>query len=257
GCDRRGPGSRRAADGSRDRRGRPARHVRRQPPRGRDVPRRVAPAAGADRDRPGDPARVDRAGRVRSSAPLLPVSRRHGAPPDRSRNPWIYVEARRPRRNFRPRRRTLCRRRRRADVRLPGRPMARVFPLTPPSPEPVKTPLLAFCHLASSLRAGGHDVALLDASTLHAPRDPEAIEERIVAFAPDVVGLHLKTLHVQPAYALAARLAARWPLVAGGPHATIRPDEPFRHGFRFVVRGEGEPTLVELADALDGRRPLD
>ncbi|HKA91664.1 MAG TPA: radical SAM protein [Haliangiales bacterium] len=135
--------------------------------------------------------------------------------------------------------------------------MARVFLLNPPSPEPVKTPLLAFCHLASSLRAGGHDVALLDASTLHAPRDPEAIEERIVAFAPDVVGLHLKTLHVQPAYALAARLAARWPLVAGGPHATIRPDEPFRHGFRFVVRGEGEPTLVELADALDGRRPLD
>ncbi len=133
--------------------------------------------------------------------------------------------------------------------------MARVFLLNPPSPEPVKTPLLAFCHLASSLRAAGHAVAVLDASTLHAPREPDAIAERIAAFAPDVVGLHLKTLHVQPAYALAARLAERWPLVAGGPHATIRPDEPFRFGFRFVVRGEGEPTLAELADALDGKRP--
>jgi anaerobic magnesium-protoporphyrin IX monomethyl ester cyclase len=135
--------------------------------------------------------------------------------------------------------------------------MARVFLLNPPSPEPVRTPLLAFCHLAASLRAAGHEVAILDASTPHAPRAPDAIAARIAAFGPDAVGIHLKTLHVQPAYALAARLAQRWPIVAGGPHATIRPDEPFRHGATYVVRGEGEPTIAELADALDGRRPVD
>ncbi len=48
---------------------------------------------------------------------------------------------------------------------------------------------------------------------------------------------------MQPAYALAAALGGRWPLVAGGPHATICPDEPLGHGFRFVVRGEGEEAL--------------
>jgi radical SAM superfamily enzyme YgiQ (UPF0313 family) len=135
--------------------------------------------------------------------------------------------------------------------------MSRVFLVNPPSPEPVKTPLLSFCHLAASLRAAGHEVALLDASAPFAPRDPEAIAARIAAFAPDLVGLHVKTLHVQPAYALAAELAPRWPLVAGGPHATVCPDEPFDFGFTYVVRGEGEETLVELADALDGRRELD
>src|SRR5512140_3285949 len=103
--------------------------------------------------------------------------------------------------------------------------MARVFLVNPPSPEPVKTPLLSFCHLAASLRAGGHEVALLDASAPFAPKAHDAIAARVRAFAPDLVGLHVKTQHVQPAYALAAALAGL-PLVAGGPHATIVPDEP-------------------------------
>ncbi len=128
--------------------------------------------------------------------------------------------------------------------------MARVFLVNPPSPEPVRTPLLAFCHLAASLRAAGHEVALLDASAPFAPHDHATIAARIAAFAPDLVGLHLKTLHVQPAYALAAALADHI-LVAGGPHATIVPDEPFAHGFRYVIRGEAEEALVELADAIE------
>src|SRR5215813_10692563 len=85
--------------------------------------------------------------------------------------------------------------------------MARVFLVNPPSPEPVRTPLLSFCHLAASLRTAGHEVALLDASAPHAPHEHGEIVERVRPFAPDLVGLHLKTLHVQPAYALARTLA--------------------------------------------------
>jgi radical SAM superfamily enzyme YgiQ (UPF0313 family) len=135
--------------------------------------------------------------------------------------------------------------------------MTRVFLVNPPSPEPVKTPLLSFCHLAASLRAAGHEVALVDGSAPFGPTDPEDIAARAAAFGAELVGLHLKTLHVQPAYALAERLAQDVTLVAGGPHATVCPDEPFAFGFTYVVRGEGEETLVELADALAGRRDLD
>jgi radical SAM superfamily enzyme YgiQ (UPF0313 family) len=135
--------------------------------------------------------------------------------------------------------------------------MARVFLVNPPSPEPVRTPLLSFCHLAASLREAGHEVALLDASAPHAPSAHDAIADRVARWAPDLVGLHLKTLHVQPAYALAEALAARsLPLVGGGPHATIVPGEPLGRGLRWVIRGEGEDALVELADALDGKREL-
>jgi anaerobic magnesium-protoporphyrin IX monomethyl ester cyclase len=130
--------------------------------------------------------------------------------------------------------------------------MARVFLVNPPSPEPVRTPLLSFLHLAASLRVAGHEVALLDGSAPHAPSTPDEIELMIAAFAPDLVGLHLKTLHVQPAYALARRLG-RFVLVAGGPHATIVPGEPLSHGFRYAIRGEGEEVLVELAGAIDAQ----
>jgi radical SAM superfamily enzyme YgiQ (UPF0313 family) len=134
--------------------------------------------------------------------------------------------------------------------------VARVFLVNPPSPEPVKTPLLSFCHLAASLRAAGHEVALYDASAPFAPRAHDELEARVAAFRPDLVGLHLKTLHVQPGYALAAHLAPRFRLCAGGPHPTVCPDEPLAHDFEFAVRGEGEEALVELADALDGKRGL-
>lgn len=124
--------------------------------------------------------------------------------------------------------------------------MARVFLVNPPSPEPVKTPLLSFCHLAASLRGTGHDVALYDASAPFASKDHAEIRARIAAFEPDLVGLHVKTLHAQPAYALARDLEG-FTLVAGGPHATIVPDELLARGFAYVVRGEGEEVLVELA----------
>src|SRR5262249_32622765 len=97
-------------------------------------------------------------------------------------------------------------------ARYPGL-VARVFLVTPRSPEPVRSPLLSVCHLAASLRARGHAVALYDASAPAAARDVDAIAARIDAFGADVVGLHLKTLHVQPAYGLARALGERWPLV--------------------------------------------
>jgi anaerobic magnesium-protoporphyrin IX monomethyl ester cyclase len=135
--------------------------------------------------------------------------------------------------------------------------MARVFLLNPPTDEMVRSPLLSFAYLAASLRRAGHEVALLDASAPFAPHGADQLAERALAFRPDLIGIHCKTLYVQDAYALAAAFAARGcevPLVCGGPHPTVVPLEPLAHGFHFAIRGEGEETLVELADALDGKR---
>ncbi len=46
------------------------------------------------------------------------------------------------------------------------------------------------------------------------------------------------------------------PVVLGGPHTTFLPDESLQHA-DYVVRGEGEETLVELLDCLNHNTSLD
>jgi anaerobic magnesium-protoporphyrin IX monomethyl ester cyclase len=135
--------------------------------------------------------------------------------------------------------------------------MARLFLVNPSTDETVRSPLLSFLYLAATLRRAGHEIALLDCSAPFAPKVQAEIVDRALAFAPDLIGIHCKTLYAQDAYALAAAFAGRGvPLVCGGPHPTVAPLEPLAHGFDFSVRGEGEETLTELCDALDGKRDL-
>jgi len=135
--------------------------------------------------------------------------------------------------------------------------VARLFLINPPTDETVRTPLLSFLYLASALRRAGHEVALLDASAPFAPKEHARIVEQTLAFGPTLVGIHCKTLYAQDAYALARAFSGCGvPLVCGGPHPTVVPLEPLAHGFDYSLRGEGEETLVELCDALDGKRDL-
>ena len=132
--------------------------------------------------------------------------------------------------------------------------MARLFLLNPKTGETVRTPLLSFLYLAAALQRAGHEIALLDLSAPEAPRD---FLERIRGFAPAIIGVHCKTLYAQETYALARELRSlSVPLVCGGPHPTVMPLEPLAQGFDYAVVGEGEETLVELCDALDGKREL-
>jgi anaerobic magnesium-protoporphyrin IX monomethyl ester cyclase len=132
--------------------------------------------------------------------------------------------------------------------------VARLFLLNPKTGETVRTPLLSFLYLAAALQRAGHEVALLD---LSAPEAPQDFLERIRDFAPDLIGVHCKTLYARETYALARELKSLCvPLVCGGPHPTVVPLEPLAHGFDYSVAGEGEETLVELCDALDGKREL-
>jgi anaerobic magnesium-protoporphyrin IX monomethyl ester cyclase len=136
--------------------------------------------------------------------------------------------------------------------------MARLFLINPPTDETVRTPLLSFMYLASALRRGGHQVAILDCSAPFGPKDPREVVERALARKPTLIGLHCKTLYAQDTYALAKEFhGCGIPLVCGGPHPTVAPLEPLAHGFDFSIKGEGEETLTELCDALDGKRALD
>lgn len=71
----------------------------------------------------------------------------------------------------------------------------------------------------------------------------------------DLVALTVNSAAFRESYRLADRLRneAGRRVVYGGPHVTFLPDEALRHG-DFVVRGEGEETIVELVRALDAGR---
>lgn len=116
---------------------------------------------------------------------------------------------------------------------------------------PLTTPLLA-----DRLRAAGHEVDLLDTRLLDVPAGTaqwnESLANRLAATNGDVVGISFMSHSRDDALRVAeiCRSAGRV-TIAGGPHATVRPDDLARTGlFDVVVRGEGERALVSVVDGL-------
>ncbi len=74
----------------------------------------------------------------------------------------------------------------------------------------------------------------------------------------DLVGISVITPTAPRAYELIRQIKARAPgipIVLGGPQVTFLPEEALEAGADYVVRREGEETLVELAEALkEGER---
>ena len=64
----------------------------------------------------------------------------------------------------------------------------------------------------------------------------------------DVIGFSVGVGNASRVYEMASRLkqTSRAILIAGGPHATMVPDEPLYHEFDYVVRSEGEETALDL-----------
>jgi anaerobic magnesium-protoporphyrin IX monomethyl ester cyclase len=112
--------------------------------------------------------------------------------------------------------------------------------------------------LAAVLERAGHSVRLLDANAANHRLTADEIAAIAAEMRPEVIGVTLVTPLVKEAYRLAESLrSCGAKLIAGGPHATLLPDEPLEHGFDAVVVGEGEPTVVEAVEAVLGRAALD
>jgi radical SAM superfamily enzyme YgiQ (UPF0313 family) len=71
----------------------------------------------------------------------------------------------------------------------------------------------------------------------------------------DLVGISTITSTAPAAYDLVERIkrTSDATVVMGGPHVTFLPEEALEKGADFVVRGEGEESLVELIRALSGQ----
>ena len=110
--------------------------------------------------------------------------------------------------------------------------------------------------LGAVLEQAGVEVHLLDANAVSNRRDINQIIHLADKLKPDVVGMTLLTPLVREAYRLAAGLSVTGArLLAGGPHATLLPEEPLQYGFDATAVGEGEPTIDEAVRALMGQIP--
>jgi magnesium-protoporphyrin IX monomethyl ester (oxidative) cyclase len=123
--------------------------------------------------------------------------------------------------------------------------------------ENFRTPLgLAYC--AAYIERAGHEVEILDALVLKVtfPR----LRKILLKKRPHVVGIstYSPTRYecFRTAKVVKETLGEEVKVVAGGPHVSAAPDDTLRFvsPIDYVVRGEGEETLLELLEALESRR---
>ena len=119
-------------------------------------------------------------------------------------------------------------------------------------------PPLGLAYIASVLQSKGHTARLLDmeAESL----DEEGLIAEISKFAPDLIGIYSSTPIIFYAFSLAKICKENFsvPIVFGGPHPSSFPEDTIKNDFvDFVVRGEGEFVMADLADTLSENLPLE
>ncbi len=122
---------------------------------------------------------------------------------------------------------------------------------------PLSAPL-CLLSLASTLRAADFEVVVIDAAV-----EP-ACKDRVLIEAADALCLGISLLTgpmIKGAIEIATavkELFPKLPIILGGWHPSLLPDETLKEGFvDAIVRGQGELTLLEVAEALAERRSLE
>lgn len=122
-----------------------------------------------------------------------------------------------------------------------------------------KQPPLGLAYLGAVLRQQkGAGVCIIDANCEELSNEETA--HRVLASNPDVVGVTITTPLLNNAQLIInlIREQANIPIIVGGPHPTIMPDETLKAGgINIVVRGEGEKTIEELYRYFLGEQSLE
>jgi len=132
-----------------------------------------------------------------------------------------------------------------------------VNPFYPISETP--SPPLGLAFVAAALERAGVEVRILD--LVVTPYSPARLRSLMEEFEPDIVGSTSVTMNVVKAAEVirdAKRVDPEILTVMGGPHVTFSARETLEElpELDVVVLGEGEETVVEIAEAWKERRDL-
>lgn len=113
-------------------------------------------------------------------------------------------------------------------------------------------PPLGLAYIGAVLEKDDHTVKVFDL-TLDSNRSEESKANDIVSFSPDIIGISCMSHNYSNAIKIALYLKTMTgvPIVFGGPHPTIMPEDVLKNKFvDFVIMGEGEETFLKLCQYL-------
>jgi len=123
----------------------------------------------------------------------------------------------------------------------------------------MKVPPLGLAYLASMLEQNGHEVKIIDAPTLEL--STSQIEKELKKNQPEIIGVTATTPTIYNALEVikaAKKVCPHSFTILGGPHSSFLPIETLKECpvLDAVCIGEGEETIVELAETLEGKGDL-
>ncbi len=111
------------------------------------------------------------------------------------------------------------------------------------------TPHLGLAYLAAVSERRGDEVVIFDADV-----EDRSIQDFIQEFRPHLVGITANTPQVKQAWrtARAIKEIHDVPIVLGGPHVSVLPEESCEKPYvDIVVRGEGEDAWIDISNRLE------
>lgn len=116
-------------------------------------------------------------------------------------------------------------------------------------------PPLGLAMLAAVLEKNGHVVKILDLTALELSEN--AVPQTIHNEKPKIVGITAMTPTINSAISVARKVkesGSNILNVLGGAHASILPEETLKKNpaIDMIVRGEGEKTMLELVETIEG-----
>ncbi len=118
-----------------------------------------------------------------------------------------------------------------------------------------QSPSLGLLHLAAQVRGAGYEPTIIESDVQGL--DADAVVRRVVETRPRYVGITLFTVGVWSSAKIARGIQAALPsttIIVGGPHVSSMGRETLERfpEFDLAVVGEGERTLVQVLECLDG-----
>jgi anaerobic magnesium-protoporphyrin IX monomethyl ester cyclase len=110
-------------------------------------------------------------------------------------------------------------------------------------------PHLGLALLAAVLRNDGHEVLVVDYLLA---LDTPPLNHFLNNFSPDIVGISTHTAIVSKVFRLISDVCdynPMIPIIVGGPHATLYPEDFLRDGrVSYIMRGESEEKIAEIVN---------